>query len=77
MVEAPNNDVNKALRKLKKKVPSRGHSQEFKDRQYYTKSVKKKDVPKKAGKKRWLKKQREEVLRGAVPIPDKSYKHRD
>ena len=37
MVEVRNNDVNKAMRKLKKKVQAEGILQEFKDRQYYTK----------------------------------------
>ncbi len=77
MVEVRNNDVNKALRKLKKKVQAEGILQEFKDRQYYTKPSEIKRRAKKAGKKRWLKKQREEAQVWGGPIHDKSYKHRD
>lgn len=58
-VEVRNNDVNKALRKLKKKLQNEGTLQEVRDRQYYVKPSEKRRLAKKAGKKRWLKKQRE------------------
>ena len=55
-VEVRNNDVNKALRKLKKKLQAEGTLQEYRDRQYYVKPSEKRRLAKKAGKKRWLKK---------------------
>ena len=75
MVEVRNNDVNKAMRKLKKKVQAEGILQEFKDRQYYTKPSEIKRRSKKAGKKRWLKKQREEAMSWGGPIHDPKFKH--
>lgn len=58
-VEVRNNDVNKALRKLKKKLQAEGTLQEVRDRQYFVKPSEKKRLAKKAGRNRWLKKQRE------------------
>ena len=75
MVEVRNNDVNKAMRKLKKKVQAEGILQEFKDRQYYIKPSEIKRRSKKAGKKRWLKKQREEAMSWGGPIHDPKFKH--
>ena len=74
-VEVRNNDVNKALRKLKKKVQASGVLQEAKDRQAYGKPSEKKRRAKKAGRKRWLKKQREEAMSWGGPIHDKKFKH--
>ena len=76
MVEVRNNDVNKAMRKLKKKVQAEGILQEFKDRQYYTKPSEIKRRSKKAGKKRWLKKQREQQAEWGQGAPDNRSKHR-
>jgi len=52
-------DINRALRKLKKKVESAGILKELRDRQYYQKPSEKKRKAKKAGVMRWKKKQRE------------------
>ena len=54
-----NNDVNKALRKLKIKLQNENTLQEYRDRQYFVKPSEKRRLAKKAGRKRWLKKQRE------------------
>lgn len=51
-----NNDVNKALRILKKKMLNEGISKEVRERQYYTPKGESKRLAKKAGRKRWLKK---------------------
>tara|TARA_B110001454_G_scaffold138882_1_gene129032 strand:+ start:618 stop:929 length:312 start_codon:yes stop_codon:yes gene_type:complete len=58
-VEVRNNDVTKALRKLKKKLQADNTLQEARDRQFYTKPSEKRRLAKKAGRNRWLKKQRE------------------
>jgi small subunit ribosomal protein S21 len=58
-VEVRNNDVNKALRKLKKKLQADNTLQEYRDRQYFIKPSEKRRLAKKAGVKRWKKKQRE------------------
>jgi small subunit ribosomal protein S21 len=54
-----NNDVTKALRKLKKKLQADNTLQEYRDRQYFIKPSEKRRLAKKAGKNRWLKKKRE------------------
>ena len=54
-----NNDVTKALRKLKKKLQADNTLQECRDRQHFIKPSEKKRLAKKAGRNRWLKKQRE------------------
>ena len=54
-----NNDVTKALRKLKKKLQADNTLQEVRDRQFFVKPSEKRRLAKKAGKNRWLKKQRE------------------
>lgn len=52
-------DINKALRKLKKKIERDGLMQEIRNRQYFVKPSEKKRKAKQAGKMRWLKKQRQ------------------
>ena len=52
-------DINKALRKLKKKIERAGIMKEIRDRQYYQKPSEKKRTAKKAGIARWKKKQRD------------------
>ena len=52
-------DINKALRKLKKKIERAGIIKEIRDRQYYQKPSEKKRMAKKAGIARWKKRQRE------------------
>jgi len=52
-------DVNKALRKLKKKIERAGLMKELRDRQYYQKPSEKRRIAKKAGVMRWKKRQRE------------------
>ncbi len=55
-VEVRNNDVNFALRKLKKKVAEDGILQELRDREFYEKPSIVRAKAKKAGRARWLKK---------------------
>lgn len=52
-------DINKALRKLKKKIERAGIMKEMRDRQYYQKPSEKRRKAKKAGIARWKKKQKE------------------
>ena len=52
-------DINKALRKLKKKIERAGIIKEIRDRQYYEKPSEKRRKAKKAGIARWKKRQRE------------------
>ena len=52
-------DINKALRKLKKKIERAGVMKEIRDSQYYQKPSEKRRTAKKAGIARWKKKQRE------------------
>ena len=49
------NNVDKAMRKLKRMVKNAGTLQEIKERQFFQKPSEKKRLAKKAGKKRWLK----------------------
>jgi len=51
-----NNDVNKALRILKKKMLSEGIAKEMRDRRHHVSDGEKRRLAEKAGKKRWLKK---------------------
>jgi small subunit ribosomal protein S21 len=51
-----NNDVNKALRILKKKMLEEGVTKELRDRKHFVSAGEKKRLAAKAGKKRWLKK---------------------
>lgn len=55
-VTVKNNDLNKALRRFKKKVQDAGIIQEYKARQEYIKPGDKKRKAKAAGRQRWLKK---------------------
>lgn len=55
-VEVRNNDVNGALRKLKKKLQEDGILQEVRDRQHFVKPSLKRKKEKAAGRARWLKK---------------------
>ena len=52
-------DINRALRKLKKKIENAGLLKELRDRQYYQKPSEKRRIAKKAGIMRWKKRQRE------------------
>lgn len=51
-----NNDIAKAIRRLKKKVNNEGVLQDFRENQYFVKPSEKRRLAKKAGRKRWLKK---------------------
>ena len=51
-----NNDVNKALRILKKKMLDEGITKELRDRRHFVSDGEKRRLAAKAGKKRWLKK---------------------
>lgn len=55
-VSVRDGNIEKAMRKLKRKVKDAGIMQEIKDRQFYTKKSEKKRLAKAAGRKRWLKK---------------------
>ena len=61
-----NNDVNRALRKLKKKVNNDGLLKELRERQYYEKPSAKRKKAKAAARKRWLKKS------SGMELPSKS-----
>ena len=52
-------DINKALRKLKKKIERAGILKEIRDRKYYQKPSEKRRIAKKAGIARWKKRQKE------------------
>jgi small subunit ribosomal protein S21 len=54
-VEVHNNDVNRAMRKLKKMVNNDGLLKEVRDKEYYEKPSLKKKKAKAAARKRWLK----------------------
>lgn len=56
-VEVHNNDVSRALRKLKKMVNNDGLLKELRDREYYEKPSLKRKKAKAAARKRWLKQQ--------------------
>ena len=51
-----NNDVNKALRILKKKMTDEGITKEMRDRRHFISDGEKRRLAAKAGKKRWMKK---------------------
>ena len=59
LVEVHNNDVNKALRKLKKVVQGEGIFQTLRERERYEKPSVKRKKQKARAVKRWQKKQRE------------------
>lgn len=51
-----NNDINKALRVLKKKLYEEGESKELRQRQYFISSSEQRRLDERAGAKRWAKK---------------------
>jgi small subunit ribosomal protein S21 len=55
MVIVHNDDINKALRRLKRKVEKAGVMKEVRNRAHYIKPSEKRKLAKKAGRKRWLK----------------------
>ena len=63
-VEVRNNDVNRALRRLKKLVNNEGVLKELREREYYEKPSLKRKKAKAAARKRWLKKAAKEDLPG-------------
>ena len=56
MVYVRNNDVNKAMKRLKRKIKNDGLMQEVKERQHFVKKSEKQRLAKKRGEKRWQKK---------------------
>lgn len=64
VVQVHNNDITKALRKLKKKVNNEGVLKEVRDREFYEKPSLKRKKAKAAARKRWLKKAAKEDLPG-------------
>ena len=56
-VEVVNDDINKALRKFKKKVNNDGLIQRVRDKESYQKPTTARRLAKKAGIKRWQKQQ--------------------
>lgn len=56
-VEVHNNDVNRAMRKLKKLVNNDGLLKDVREKEYYEKPSLKKKKAKAAARKRWLKQQ--------------------
>ena len=59
-------DVNKALRRLKKKIERDGLMQEIRDREFYTKPSEKRKKAKAAAVARWRRKERE-LEQGTAP----------
>jgi small subunit ribosomal protein S21 len=66
-VEVHNNDVNKALRKLKKLVQAEGIFQTLRDRERFEKPSVKRKKQKARAVKRWQKKLNELRVQGKVP----------
>lgn len=64
VVNVVNNDVNRALRKLKKMVNNEGILKELREKQHYEKPSLKRKKAKAAARKRWLKKAAKEDLPG-------------
>ena len=58
-VEVRNNDVNGAMRVLKKRMQNEGVLNELREKTHYTGRSEKRRLAKKAGRRRWLKKQSE------------------
>ena len=54
-VEVRDGNIERAIRKLKRKVKHAGVLQEVKDRQFYIKKSEKRRLAKASGRKRWLK----------------------
>ena len=65
-VEVRNNDVNKALRILKKRMQNEGLFNEMRDRTFFQSRGEKRRLAKAAGRRRWLKKveKNKELLHG-------------
>jgi small subunit ribosomal protein S21 len=61
-VTVVNDQVDKALRKFKKKVLESGLLQDLRDREFYTKPTAKRKRAKSAAKNRWQKKLKSEAL---------------
>ena len=55
-----NNDVDKAMRILKKKLHNEGMTKELREKRHFTPPGEKRRLAEKAGKKRWIKK-REQI----------------
>lgn len=51
-----NNDINRALRVLKKKMTEEGDLREIRERQHFVSKSEQNRIDAKAGRKRWLKK---------------------
>jgi|TARA_R110000803_G_scaffold152546_1_gene217609 small subunit ribosomal protein S21 len=60
-------DVNKALRRLKKKIESDGLFNEIRERQHYTKPSEKRKIAKAAAKARWKRKERDLDIGPSTP----------
>lgn len=56
-VEVRNNDVNRAIRKLKKMLANEGVFKDLRDREHFEKPSIKRKKAKAAARKRWLKQQ--------------------
>ena len=54
-VEVRDGNIERAIRKLNRKVKDAGVLQEVKDRQFYIKKSEKRRLAKASGRKRWLK----------------------
>jgi small subunit ribosomal protein S21 len=65
-VEVRNNNVEKALRVLKKKLIKSGQMKELKERQYYQKPSFKKREKKKEGIRKYKKEQKLKALKGEL-----------
>ena len=65
-VEVRNNDINKALRILKKRMQTEGLFNEMRERAFYQTRGEKRRLAKAAGRRRWLKKveKNKELLNG-------------
>lgn len=73
-VEVWNNDINKALRKFKKKVQDDGILQNLREREHYTKPSEKRAKEKAAGRARWMKQVKKLQDDGIVPTNGKNRK---
>jgi small subunit ribosomal protein S21 len=51
-----NNDINRALRVLKKKMQEEGDTKELRERQHFVSTGEQRRLDEKAGRRRWLKK---------------------
>ena len=60
-----NNDINKALRVLKKKLHDEGETREQRERQHFVSDGERRRLAERAGRKRWLKK-REKIEQNRV-----------